>query len=282
MIFCFCLCYVASEAQVNPVFGTFKDRHVINTQTVETLAKRKLDVRIGHKFGDAAGDNGGWENFYGLENAADIMIGLAYGVNNRLTVGFNRTKGAGPLKQLLNGTVKYKVFSQKNSGRSPFTITAYGLLTYSTMKKTDVVDAINFFEKPSHRMVYHAQLLIARKFSDWFSVQIAPGYTHRNIVPMDDENGIYSLSVAARVQITKNLGIIADYTIPFSDLRSSENSYYTPFGIGLEMETGGHIFQLNFTNATGIMESDYIPNTRTSWSDGEFRLGFTISRLFNL
>lgn len=274
--------FLCMDAQTEEIYGTFKDRNIVNTRTVETLPKRKLDIRIGHKFGDLAGDNGGWENFYGLENASDIMIGADYGITDNLTVGFNRTKGAGPLKQLLNGSLKYKFIRQKNLGSTPVSMALVGVLTYSTMKKTDIVDAINFFEKSTHRMVYNAQLLIARKFSNAFSIQVAPGYTHRNIVALDDENGIFSLAMAARIQLTKNTGLIIDYTVPFSDVRTPDNSYYHPFGIGFEFETGGHIFQLNFTNATGIMETDYIPNTRTNWSDGEFRMGFTISRLFNL
>ena len=88
----------------NLVFDTFKDRRVINTHSVETLPARKLDVRIGHRFGDLAGEFGGWDNFYGLENAQDIMIGAAYGFTNSFTVGLHRTKGAGALTRLVNLT----------------------------------------------------------------------------------------------------------------------------------------------------------------------------------
>jgi len=148
------------------------------------------------------------------------------------------------------------------------------------MEKTDIEGVLSNFEKFAHRMSYTTQLLIARKFSDRFSLQIMPGYTHRNRVAVDDVNGIFSVGAVTRIQINKVFGIIADFTLPIAD---RADQYITPLGVGLEIETGGHIFQLNVTNAAGIIENDYIPYTLEN-SDGgmDFRIGFTISRLFNL
>ena len=146
----------------------------------------------------------------------------------------------------------------------------------------DDPEVLNSFPKTAHRFANHISLLIGRKFSDRFSLQVIPAYTHRNLVATQDENGLFSLGFATRLQLSKVFGVIVDGTFPFSDIRNSENGYYPALGIGLEVETGGHVFQINLTNATGIMETDYIPNTRSNWGDGEFRLGFTISRLFNL
>ena len=262
---------------------TFKDTRVINTHTVETLEKRKLDIRIGHRFGDIAGDNGGWQSFYGLENAADILIGAEYGITNNITVGLNRTKGAGPLKKLINTSLKYRFLRQKNDESMPFSMAAHGLWSISTMEQdTSNDEVLNNFPEFSHRYMYTVQVLIARKFSNAFSFQVIPSYTHRNLVPYNDTNGLFSLGFAMRIQLSKVFGIIADATFPFSDLRTPENDYYAPLGIGLEIDTGGHIFQINFTNSRGIAETDYIPNTQSDWLKGEFRLGFTISRTFNL
>ena len=276
ILICFSLTTIATAQDF--VLGTFKDYKVINTHSTETLNKGKLDIRIGHRFGDL---KGGWDTFYGFENAQDIMIGGAYGITSRLSVGFHRTKGGGPINKLLNLTLKYKALRQETEG-VPITITVIGLSSASTMSSSDDPDALNNFGKFSHRMIYTGQVLIARKFSDNFSFQLIPSYTHRNLVKFDDENGIISLGFATRIQLNKVMGIIADGTFPFSKLRKPSNGYYPAMGIGLEIDTGGHIFQVNFTNATGIMETDYIPNTRSNWGNGEFRLGFTISRLFNL
>ena len=261
---------------------TFKDTRIINTQSTETLRKGYMDIRIGHRFGDIGGDNGGWSTFYGLENASDVLIGLEYGFTDALMFGLFRTKGAGPLKQLVNLTGKFKLISQTSESNTPISMALSFTGTMSTMKSSDTQGAINNFEEFAHRLSYNGQLLISSKLSDGFSLQVAPSYTHRNIVDIEDENGIFALGAACRIQLTKVLGLILDATIPFSELRTTGNDYYVPLGIGFEIDTGGHIFQVNFTNSTGIMETDYIPYTRSNWSDGEFRLGFTISRLFNL
>ncbi len=257
---------------------TFKDTRVINTHSVEVLPKRKLDVRIGHRFGDLVGTSGGWQTFYGLENAADVLIGVDYGITNNVTVGLFRTKGAGRLKQLVNGTLKYRVLQQGLEGGSPVTITAYGVSSLSTMKKSTDPEALHFFPKSIHRMSYAVQFLIARKFSDRISLQLIPSYVHRNFVLPTDVNDLVSMGGALRIQMTKVFGLIADITVPFSD----ELNRLPAIGVGLEIDTGGHIFQVNFTNARGIVETDYIPYTTSDWAEGQFRLGFTVSRLFNL
>jgi len=261
-------------------YRTFKDTRVINTQSVELIKKHQLDMRIGHRFGDLAGDTGGWPTFYGLENASDVLIGLDYGVTDNLMVGLHRTKGAGPFKQLLtfNGKLKLMQQSEKNG----LSVALVGMTTLTTMESNSTVGSIANFEKFAHRLIYNGQLIFARKFSDGFSLQLTPGYTHRNIVDLDDQNGIFSIGLATRIQLTKVMGFIADLTMPISDIRTADNGYFMPLGFGLEFDTGGHVFQINLTNSTGLMETDYIPNTRSSWGEGQFRLGFTISRLFNL
>jgi hypothetical protein len=160
----------------------------------------------------------------------------------------------------------------------PLSLTLMGVSTISTMKSSQGETLTNF-DKFAHRVSYTAQVLIAHKFSQRFTLQVMPGYTHRNKVDFDDVNGIFSVGVATRIQINKVFGIIADATFLLAD---RPDGFYAPIGIGLEIDTGGHIFQLNFTNATGIIENDYIPYTTSNWGDKEFRLGFTISRTFNL
>jgi hypothetical protein len=270
------------------VFETFKDTRVINTHSVETLAKRKLDIRIGHRFGDMFGGTGGWPTFYGLENAADILIGADYGVTDDFDIGFSRTKGSASLRQLINGVAKYKMLRQQPDG-TPFSLVVVGVGTLSTMEKQENPGSINSFEKFAHRMSYTAQILVGRKFSDAFSLQIVPSYTHRNLVAFEDTNDLFSLGLASRIQMTKVFGLILDATIPlngaqspFIDSNDAQPTYYPILGIGLEIDTGGHVFQVNFTNARGLIENDYIPNTTSNWADGEFRLGFTIARTFNL
>ncbi len=270
-------------------FQTFKDRRIISANSVETLAKRKLDVRITHRFGDIAGTAGGFQTFFGFENAADVLIGAEYGMTDNLNIGLYRTKGAGStangkvgLRQLVNVSFKYKLLKQKNDGSMPITLTTYGLLSTSTAKKTASVSSISSFPAFSDRMAFTVQLLIARKFSNALSIQITPSYTHRNLVTFGDLNDVFSVGAAGRLQLTKVIGILADVTVPVSGDRTSPNGYYPSIGIGFDIDTGGHVFQVNLTNSRGILETDYIPYTTSEWNKGQFRIGFTISRLFNL
>ncbi len=264
------------------IFQTFKDTKVINTHSVETLKKGHMDIRISHRFGDAAGPNGGWRTFYGLETAVDVGLGVEYGLTNKTMVGIHRTKGAGPLKQNVNGLFKYRIM-QQTKGKNLLGLTIAGLTSISTMKKSSSDGVLHFFDKTSHRMSYNLSVILSRKFSHRFSLQAHAGYTYRNLVSSIDKNDLVSVGFATRIQLTKAMGFIFDGNFPFSDIRNSENSYFPATGFGLEWETGGgHVFQMNFTNSKGLMETDYLPYTQSDWGKGEYRLGFTISRQFKV
>ncbi len=281
---------VALQAQAQRVERTFKDTRAVNVHSVETLPARKLDLRISHRFGDMFGDNGGWPTFYGLETAADVAIGAEYGFSDRFTAGLYRSKGAGStpqgdasLRQLLNLVAKSRLLYQQTEGGAPFSLALAATASLSTSGKIEGNEnLIRSFPKFSHRFAYNAQLIVARKFGQNLSLQLIPGVTHRNLVPFTGENTLFSVGAAARLQMNKVLGIVADATLPFSPTQTNENGYYAAMGIGFEFDTGGHVFQLNLTNATGIFETDFIPYTTSNWGRGEFRFGFTISRWFNL
>lgn len=276
------LLYLGITAQSELIYETFKDRRVINNHSVETLPKYKLDVRIGHRFGNIAGPAGGWATFYGLENSTDILTGFEYGLTNNLNVGLFRTKGSSELKQNVNMFMKAKLMAQ-NTRNNPLTVTVMGMGTYSTMPKSQAEGVISSFPNPYHRLSYHLQLMAARKFSNLFSLQIHGAWTYRNLVYDGDTNDLVSVGGSARIQLTRVTGLILDGNYPFSGLRTPENGYFPALGVGFEFETGGgHVFQINLTNATGMSETDFIPYTTSNWREGEFRLGFTISRIFNI
>lgn len=290
IVFILCLSFSANAQEY--VYRTFKDTRVVNIHSPETLPKGRLDVRISHRFGDIGGDNGGLATFYGLETASDVSIGAEYGFSDYLTAGLYRAKGAGVsvegfpgLRQLLNGLAKLRLARQQEGGGSPLSATLMGLISMSTQEKLEGSGneiAIASFPQFSHRFASHVQLVLARKFSDGFSLQVSPGYTHRNLVPFEDENGMLSVSAGARIQVTRSFGLLGDVVLPLADSRGTDTGYHPAIGIGFEFETSGHVFQVNLTNATALMETDFIPYTTSEWAEGEFRLGFTISRWFNL
>ena len=260
---------------------SFKDTRVINTHSVETLPAHKLDVRIGHRFGDFAGDRGGWPNFYGLESAADVLIGADYGISDDLTVGLNRTKGVGVLSRLINTSLKYRLARQKIGG-NPFSVAIVAEASVSTLPRSTNPNSILFFENFAHRFIYSSQLLVSTVIANNFTIQVSPGIIHRNVVDNVDVNTFFNVGVQAKLQFNKGFALIFDSTLSFRDTEELNGDFYMPIGFGFEFDTGGHVFQVNFTNATGLATTDFIPNTTTNWADGEFRLGFTISRLFNL
>lgn len=269
---------------------TFKTTRLIHTHTTKTVDKNELDFRITHRFDDIAGSTGGIETLFGFDNVSDIRIAFEYGLTDDITLGFGRSKGGygGGPKQVLDGFVKYKFLKQTQKSM-PLTVTALVMTELATEKKGENIEALNSYPKFSNRFAYMAQLLIAHKRSGTLSFMLMPTFIHRNFVNFGDENNNFALGVGGRVKLTKRMAIIVDYYQFFSkyrnDLRADKNSdvdYFNPLGIGLEIETGGHVFHLNFSNSAGIIETQYIPYTTKNWFDGGFRFGFNISRIFDV
>lgn len=272
----------ASSEKGEPVLATFKTTRIINAQTIETVKARTLDFRVSHRFG-AIGSNSGGDahNLYGFDVSSDIRLAFEYGITDRLTVGFGRSKRM----ENLQGLIKYRLLQQTTDNKIPFAVTLYSDAAFSPEKDVD-----SNYVKWQHRLNYTTQLLIARKFSSGISFQLMPTWVHRNYVTyFDDENDLFSLGVGGRIKISKRSAIIFDYFHTFSKFRQNSgdyfyvaNKYYPPLGLGWEIETGGHVFSIMFTNSAGIIESDFISNTTDSWLDGGFRFSFNISRNFGL
>jgi len=280
----------AQEDPSNLVYETFLGTRLIHTHTNETVDKGKLDILITHRFGDMAGELGGFNNFFGFDNLADVRIAFEYGVSERLTLGVGRSKGfSGPLK-LVDGLAKFRLLRQTVDNKMPFSVTLYGNAVVSHMKATEDPALATSFGKFAHRMSYDLQAIISKKFSDRFSLQVMPNFLHRNFVAAGDENNNFSIGVAGRIALGKHTALIFDYYQFFSAYRDNINNqegenilkYYNPLGIGLEIKTGGHVFLLNFSNSPGIVENQYLPYTTKNWGDGQFRLGFNISRPIQL
>ncbi|MFN8321835.1 MAG: DUF5777 family beta-barrel protein [Chitinophagales bacterium] len=278
---------------------TFKTTRVINGHSIETVKKNQLDFRVSHRFGDIAGSpNDHIHSFFGFDQAADIAIIFEYGITDDLTVGIGRMKGAGPLRELWNANLKYRVLKQTKDFKFPITITLFGNTTISSMRSSADITSVNYFPKGytgfSHRLSYTLQALMAVKATDWLSVQLSPTFVWRNNVPYGDKNGMFFLGLSARAKFSKRIGMIFEYFLPvikprvggreyFPMVRGIKNAaYYPNLHIGFEFETGGHVFHVNFTNSRGLLENDFLPYNTANWAQGQFRLGFTISRSFPL
>ena len=267
-----------SEADKNKqnTVATFKATRIINCQTVETLSKNSLDFRISHRFGDFSS---GAYNFYGFDGPANIRIGFDYGVTNKLMVGIGRSSD----HKLFDGFIKYKILSQTTNGDMPITMT--GMVSMNITGEKDLTKnftGIDKYENFSSRISYMYQLMIARKFNKKLSVQLSPTLIHFNqVINTTDKNDMLSLATAGRFKITKSLSLSGEYVIRISQYMVQMNTYHNSLGVGLDVETGGHVFQVFVTNSFGINEVQAIPYTTSQWKKGEIRIGFNISRVFS-
>lgn len=256
--------------------ATFKATRIINCQTVETLSKNSLDFRISHRFGDFSS---GSYNFYGLDGPANIRIGFDYGITDKFMIGIGRSSD----HKLFDGFLKYKILSQTTNGSMPITLT--GLISINITSEKDATAAltgINKYENFSSRISYMYQLMIARKFTKKLSVQLSPTFIHYNqVINTTDKNDMLSLATAGRFKLTKSLSLSGEYVIRISQYTVQMNAYHNSLGFGLDVETGGHVFQVFVINSFGINEVQAIPYTVSQWGKGEIRLGFNISRVFS-
>lgn len=274
-----------SDANNNAViFATWKTMRLVNIHSTEMVKKNALDFRVTHRFGNMGAESGGGgHTLYGLDNSSDIRISFDYGITEKWQIGVGRSK----YKELIDLSTKYKILSQKEK-KAPLTIVAFGAASITPQKDPD-----SRYNEWQNRMTYFAEVLFARKFGQRLSIEVAPGIIHRNMVTkvidgegnvLTDENTNFTLGAGARFMITKRVGIIVDYVHTFSDFRASykPQNFYDPFGIGVEIETGGHVFHLTLTNAPAIIENAYATETTDSWAKGGVKLGFNISRVFQL
>jgi hypothetical protein len=270
------------------VKSTFKSTRLINGHSNETIYKNELDFKVDHRFGDIAGKNGGIKQFFGLDNSTDIRIGFEYGLSDRFSIGLARAKGATAVQQLYEGSLKFRLLEQTTDDQIPIAVTVVGSNTIAAVKASDDPTSPAAYDKFTDRLNYMGQFIIARKFSSEFSFAILPTYIHRNFTAFRDQNTLYAIGAGGRMKFSKRMALVVDYFHAFrnasdKDFLEKQNAvkFYDPLGVGLEIETGGHVFHLNFTNATAIEEVQMIPSTTSSWTKGQYRWGFSISRRFS-
>jgi hypothetical protein len=251
------------------VTGTFKAEHIINLQTVESPASGNLNFVIQHRFGTL---NSGSYNFFGLDNAT-LRLGLDYGITDDLSIGVGRSS----YLKTFDGYVKYKFLKQTEGGGVPVTLAIVGTVTDFTQDITDEA-----FLNTADRTAYSAELLIARKFGSNLSLQVSPTYLHYNFVPTpQDKNDILAIGLGGRMKITHRMSIDAEYdVVPKNQIVSY--TVHNSLSLGWDIETGGHVFQLVFTNSQSIVPTQFLTQTTGTWGKGDIYFGFNISRNFNL
>lgn len=263
----------AEETQTKvPVEALFKTTRIINGHSAKQMKAKEMDFRISHRFGRV---NSGAYEFFGLDQS-NIHLSLEYGIFDRLMVGIGR----GSFEKTADGFIKVNLANQESGpGAFPLTMDFLSTMEINTLKWADP-ERTNYF---SSRLSYAHQLLVARKFGK-ATVQLMPILVHRNLVPGEmDQNDLFAMGVGGRYKITNRLAISSEYYYVFRAIpQRTTIKYYNPLSFGLDIETGGHVFQIILTNSRGMREGHFIGETTGSWLKGDIHLGFNISRVFSL
>ncbi|MDX1350756.1 MAG: DUF5777 family beta-barrel protein [Putridiphycobacter sp.] len=264
-----------SEPVTNYTFATFKGTKLVSGHSIETNGKGVLQFLIGHRFGRI---NSGISDLFGIDNAT-IRLGFEYGITDQLNIGFGRSS----YLKTYDGTVKWKFLRQKSGAENfPFTATLVSQGFIDTTPWSDP-ERQNFF---SSRLAYTHSLLLARKFNNYLSLQLMPAIAHRNIVPLKkDNNTIVAVGAGGSVKLTGSLRVNVEYYyIPENQIFSLVNgeTVKNPLSIGVDLETGGHVFQLHLTNSRGMTEKFLLGETTGSWLNGDIHFGFNVSRVFTV
>lgn len=248
----------------------FKSSRVINSHSMEFLNPGTMDFRILHRFGTL---DQGYKNFFGLDQAS-MRMGFDFGILHNLMVGVGRST----YKKELDAFIKFAPIRQSTGPwSSPVTFALVSGITLDGLPWADPGKQ-NFY---SSRLAYYFEAIIGRKFNDAFTLQVMPTVVHKNLVRLNtDPNDIYAIGTGGRIKLSKRIAFTWDYSYVINGLKDSLN--YNPLSVGFDIETGGHVFQLHFSNSTGMNERAFITETTGTWGKGEIRFGFNLSRVFQL
>ena len=259
------------------VISVFKSLKVVNFESTKLANKEDFYLVISHRFGTV---KNGIDDLFGLDQAV-TQFKFIYGVNEWLNIGVARSSN----QKKYGVHAKYRLKHQEKNG-FPVSIVGYNLITANTALKDNVYPNINFED----RLSFTSQLLISRKINNNLSLLLAPSYLHENLATRsfgeengftefyDEENNQFALGFGGRYKVSKRISINVDYGL---HLNRNENSVYNnPLSIGADIETGGHVFQVHFTNAQAMFEEGFITQAQGDWLDGDFFFGFNLVRVF--
>ncbi|HVZ56794.1 MAG TPA: DUF5777 family beta-barrel protein [Chitinophagaceae bacterium] len=252
----------------------FKSPRVIMSHSMEMLKPGTMDFRILHRFGNV--NQGGYQ-FFGLDQAT-MRLSFDFGITKNLMAGVGRSTN----KKEFDGFLKYRLIRQaRGPGALPFSLVAVGGSTLQTLKWPDPT-VKNYF---SSRLAYYGQLILGSKLSEGISLEVSPTILHRNLVDsiLHDPSDLFAVGVGGRIRISRRVSFTFDYYYRINPNQYSNTlKTHNPLSVGFDIETGGHVFQLHFTNAAGMNERAFLTETTNDWAKGDIQFGFNLSRTFQL
>lgn len=258
---------IDSDSTVNNyVSAAFKGLKIVNFESTKLVAKKEFTFIVAHRFGSV---ENGLETFFGLDDAV-TRLNFVYGLSDCVNISVSRSS----FQKIYESALKYRLYRQQENG-FPFTIVGYNSILINTALEKDNLPKLEF----KHRIGYTAQVLISRKFSSDFSFELAPTFFHDNYVVIDDQdNSQFALGLGGRYKLGNRWSLNADYGWHLN--RSSNSPFKNPLSIGVDLETGGHVFQMHFTNAQPMNTNGFLGQGTGDWTDGNFYFGFNLSRNF--
>lgn len=253
-----------ASAQKSVVESAFKGLKIVNIESTKLAAKGDLYFIVAHRFSSV---KDGFEGAYGLDNAV-TQLKFLYGVTDWFTISGARSELA------YDFSGKYLLKPQEKNG-FPLAIVGFTSLAFNNTLKESNYPNMKFED----RLIYVAQILVSRKMSEKLSLELAPTFFHENFV-MDDnqENSQYAIGMGGRYKFAKRWSVNVDYAAHLN--RSSTSPFKNPLSIGVDLETGGHVFQMHFTSSQGIHEAGFLGNTTGDWTKGDIFFGFNLLRVF--
>ena len=249
---------------------TFKSTRIMNGHSVEKMAPGDLDFRVSHRFGRL---NSGSYEFFGLDQA-NIHLSLEYGITKWLMAGIGR----GTYEKTFDGFAKFTLARQSQGKKSfPLSVSLLSTMTYRTVKPGAGAEDYTF----SERSAFTGQLLVARRLDQNLSLQLMPTVISRDVAGTEPAL-LWAAGVGGRVNLAKRISLNAEYYYSFDRGTYLNSEVYNPLSIGFDIEAGGHVFQLIFTNSVAMIEKGFIGETTGSWGKGDIHFGFNISRVFGI
>lgn len=255
-----------SSADNSEVTSTFKALKIVNVESTKLASKGDLYFNISHRFGSI---KGGQKEFFGFDQST-IRFSFYYGLTNWLTVGASRSS----FQKTYDFTAKYKFINQRVHG-FPLTIVGFNALSINTQLSRNNLPLLEY----KHRLTYLSELLISRKISHGLSLEVAPMYIHENYVanPLQ-ENAQYAIGMGGRIKLSQRVTFNADYVYHLN--RQDNRVFRNQMSVGFDIDTGGHVFQLHFTNAQPMYDAGFVTNAAGDWAKGDVYFGFNLSRVF--
>lgn len=253
----------STQVDANYSTATFKALQLVTLQTTKMPAKKEFYFVVSHRFGTV---KDGLDSFFGLDNATTKLGGI-YGITDWLSASLSRHT----LNKMYETGLKYRLVRQDD--HFPVDIVGYSVGDINTFLEKDQYPGLEF----KHRVTLVQQVLVSRKFSEKLSFELVPSFIHKNLYNPDiEKDNQFSFGGGGRYKITKRLSVNLEYMHNFD----KPDFYKNPLSVGLDVETGGHVFQLIFTNSQSMSESGYITNASGDWGKGDFFFGFNLYRVF--